>query len=76
MTTPTPPPKARSHPNCVDGHVCQEPSGRACIEHGCDQQAGTLWGPLWCPDHDFERLERIDKGFAQIAASFPEGTLS
>lgn len=48
-----------SHPNCDNGHVCQEPSGRTCIEDGCDQVAGTLWGPMWCPDHDRERLDRI-----------------
>lgn len=49
-----------SHPNCTDGHVCQKPSGRICIEDGCNEPAGTLWGPYWCPDHDRERLDRID----------------
>lgn len=54
-----------AHPKCTDGHICQEPSGRTCIEAGCDEAAGTLWGPLWCPDHDRERLNRID---AQLSA--------
>ena len=44
----------QSHPNCTEGHVCQEPSGRTCL--GCDEPAGTIWGPYWCPEHDKERL--------------------
>jgi hypothetical protein len=50
-----------SHPHCggPDGHVCQRPSGRTCIEPECEQPAGTLWGPLWCPEHDQERLDRV-----------------
>lgn len=48
-----------SHPDCIDGHVCQVPSGKACIEPGCALPAGTRWGPYWCPDHDRERLDRI-----------------
>jgi len=50
-----------AHPNCTNGHVCQVPSGRQCIEVGCDNDAGTHWGPYWCPEHDQERLERIDR---------------
>ena len=48
-----------SHPNCTAGHVCQRPSGRECIERGCQEAAGTIWGPYWCPEHDRERLDRI-----------------
>lgn len=48
-----------SHPKCADRHVCQKPSGRSCIEVGCSEPAGTLWGPLWCPEHDRQRLDRI-----------------
>lgn len=48
-----------SHPNCKEYHVCEVPSGRVCIEHECEQPAGTLWGPMWCPDHDQIRLERV-----------------
>ena len=48
-----------SHPKCNPVHVCQRPSGRICVEHGCPEAAGTLWGPYWCPDHDKERLDRI-----------------
>jgi hypothetical protein len=62
----------RSHPNChgPQGHVCQVPSGRACIEQGCAEAAGTKWGPLWCPEHDQERLDRISASLDSIAASF------
>lgn len=49
-----------SHPNCIDTHVCSVPSGRICIEDGCDEPAGTLWGPMWCPEHDEQRLDRIN----------------
>lgn len=50
-----------SHPGCSPegGHTCAEPSGRTCTETGCDQPAGTRWGPYWCPDHDAQRLDRI-----------------
>ena len=51
----------RSHLVChgPDGHVCQEPSGRTCIKKGCDRPVGTLWGPLWCPEHAEELLEDL-----------------
>ena len=56
-----------SHPKCKpNAHVCQQPSGRTCVEAGCNEAAGTLWGPLWCPDHDFMRLERISASFDAI----------
>lgn len=57
----------KSHPNCDSGHVCHDPSGRVCIESGCDKPAGTFWGPLWCPEHDRERLDRIGRQLAEIA---------
>ena len=61
-----------SHRRCreVGEHVCQKPSGRVCIEPGCDQKAGTLWGPLWCPEHDQERLDRVSRQMQEIARSF------
>lgn len=62
-----------AHPNCerkADGivHACQEPSGRVCIENGCDLPAGTHWGPYWCPDHDVERLDRITRNLEGLMA--------
>jgi hypothetical protein len=57
-----------AHQKCVDAgeHICQVPSGRTCIERGCDAKAGTHWGPYWCPEHDKERLDRISASFAEI----------
>jgi len=71
LATPTDEPTmSGSHPNCVNEHVCQRPSGRHCDVRGCDQPAGTLWGPYWCPEHDKERLDRISASFAEIERSF------
>lgn len=58
----------RSHPKCKrpDGHTCQEASGRTCVESGCAEEAGTLWGPLWCPEHDAERLDRISASLEEL----------
>lgn len=64
-----------SHPHChgPDGHVCQKRSGRTCIESGCGKAAGTIWGPLWCPEHDRQRLDRISAGLNDLAQRFTEG---
>ena len=62
-----------AHPNCIEGHVCQRPSGRECHEPGCHDPAGTLWGPLWCPEHDRERLDRIGASLDKIEADLRGG---
>lgn len=64
-----------AHPNCQTdaGHVCEKPSGKACIEQGCGEAAGTLWGPLWCPEHDQERLNRVSAGLDKILSTLSEG---
>ena len=59
-----------AHPDCHEVHVCQEPSGRTCIESGCAVPAGTLWGPYWCPDHDRDRIDRISGQLEQINEQF------
>ena len=58
-----------AHPKCQGpgGHVCMRPSGRECIEPGCENTAGTVWGPLWCPDCDQARLDRVSAGFDAVA---------
>lgn len=43
------------------------PSGRECIEPGCGNTAGTLWGPLWCPDCDQARLDRVAEDLAPMS---------
>ena len=57
-----------THPDCgpETGHVCQEPSGQTCWTEGCDRDAGTKWGPYWCPDHDAARIDRISHQMAKI----------
>lgn len=57
-----------AHPQCVEAgqHLCHEPSGRTCIEAGCDEPAGTRWGPYWCPVHDKERIDRISASLREI----------
>lgn len=56
----------RAHPNFVDGHVCQKPSGRDCYVDDCPEPAGTLWGPYWCPEHDRERIDRISQQLDEL----------
>jgi len=64
----------RAHPKChgPDGHVCQKLSGKVCVERGCDEAAGTTWGPLWCPVHDMERLDRVSAGLSAAMATLDE----
>lgn len=59
----------QGHPPCVAAgrHMCHKQSHRRCIEDGCTNGAGTIWGPLWCPDHDSERLARISSSLESIA---------
>ena len=66
-----------SHKLCAEAgkHICQRPSGQSCVEPGCDRPAGTWWGPLWCPEHDEERLDRISRQLAEIKGFFGGGAL-
>ena len=61
-----------SHPKChpEDGHVCARPSGRTCVEPGCGKPAGTLWGPMWCPECDEKRLDHVSGQLDAIVAGF------
>ena len=51
---------------------------KPCIEKDCERPAGTLWSPLWCMEHNIERMKRINKGFNtickmyQLELPFPE----
>lgn len=64
-----------AHPKCQGpaGHICQQPSGRVCIEAGCARAAGTWWGPMWCPQHDEERLNRVSASLESILADMRNG---
>lgn len=44
-----------------------------CIVAGCNQLAGTPWGKYWCPEHDRERLGRIEESFEAIAEKLVDG---
>lgn len=63
------------HPICWTGsdfeHRCQRPSGRRCID--CGEAAGTLWGPIWCPDCDVIRLGNVSRQMESLLSSPSEG---
>lgn len=65
----------RSHPKCWTGteynHTCHDYSGRRCID--CGEPAGTPWGPLWCPDCDVIRLDRISASMESLIRVTPPG---
>lgn len=43
-------------------------TGRLCKEPGCDEAAGTAWGPHWCQRHNAEQLARIGRLLAELGA--------
>ena len=43
---------------------------RICIERGCNEIAGTPWGPYWCAMHDEERRARIERELLALVADF------
>lgn len=53
-----------------DGNSPKHHTGKPCIEHGCNEPAGTAWGKLWCQKHNAERLNRVSKGFENIEKEF------
>ncbi len=57
-----------AHPQCnpEDGHTCALPSGKVCVVPECGAEAGTRWGPHWCPDHDAERIDRVSRQFDEL----------
>lgn len=73
-------PVSRPHLKCWDDeacrylHQCHKPSGLICDTAGCEEPAGTWWTPIWCPDHDVERLTQISGEFDRILHSL-RGTL-
>jgi hypothetical protein len=64
--------ETESHSRCTETgrHVCQRPSGGVCVESACEEQAGTLWGPMWCPEHDKERLDRVSDSLDSMVRRF------
>lgn len=47
-------------------------TGKKCITPGCQEPAGTRWSPFWCFACNVKRIERIDRGFAEIGRRFDE----
>ncbi len=47
-------------------------TGKACIEDGCNEPAGTLWGPYWCFKHNIKRIDRINKQFNLLEKKLAE----
>lgn len=53
-----------------EGNSAKYHTGKSCIEPGCKNPAGTLWGIYWCFQHNVERLDRIDGQLRAVVASF------
>jgi hypothetical protein len=50
-------------------------TGELCIVPGCRRPAGTWWSPLWCFEHNVERMDRIVERYsprAGLASSLPD----
>ena len=54
--------------NREEGEGPKYHTGKPCIEAGCDKPAGTAWTPLWCAEHDRERIARITASLTALAA--------
>jgi hypothetical protein len=53
-------------------------TGKRCVEHGCENPAGTAWSPHWCHLCNVQRIDRINAQFSALAEklgiSFAEGS--
>jgi len=45
-------------------------TGKVCIEHGCNNPAGTAWSPYWCVECNIKRMDGITKSLEKIMESF------
>lgn len=65
-----------------DGNSPKWHTGKPCVEKGCGKPAGTWWSPLWCFDHNTERMRRVSAGLedaikrAEFAALVEKETAS
>jgi len=41
-------------------------TGKSCIVSGCEKPAGMWWSPLWCMEHNMERMRQIDGQFDRV----------
>lgn len=51
-----------------EGNSAKYHTGEPCITGGCCNPAGTWWSPLWCMEHNAERLKRITAGINDAIA--------
>lgn len=42
-----------------EGNSAKYHTGKQCVTKGCTAPAGTWWSPLWCFDHNVERVKNI-----------------
>ena len=56
------------------GNAVSYHTGKPCIEKGCEEPAGTAWGPHWCFAHNVARLDRISANLNEFSerAKFSE----
>jgi|LSQX01.3.fsa_nt_gb hypothetical protein len=45
-------------------------TGKKCIEHNCNNPAGTAWSPYWCVDCNIKRIDNITEQFKAIQRKF------
>lgn len=53
------------------GNSAEYHTGKRCIESGCEKPAGTAWSPLWCFDHNVERMKRVSASLNRLADNGP-----
>ena len=46
-----------------EGNSSKHHTGKPCIELGCNNPAGTAWGPHWCFECNVKRISRISGQF-------------
>jgi hypothetical protein len=51
------------------GNGPQYHTGKPCIEPGCNRPAGTWWSPIWCFEHNVQRIKGIDGQFEKVRAA-------
>ena len=52
-----------------NGNSAKYHTGKRCIEHGCNEPAGTAWSPYWCVKHNVARIDKVNEGFAKCRAA-------
>lgn len=50
-----------------DGNSSKWHTGKRCVEKGCGKPAGTWWSPLWCFEHNVDRMRRISANLEDAA---------